>query len=291
MPNVPASLVKILRERTGLGLMDCKKALLASDGDVDQAIENMRKQGSLKSSKKSGRLTSEGLLSMTVSADKSMVAFAEINIETDFAARNPEFVNFCTVVTETAIQLQSDAIKTLLEHGLEAKLNALIQLIGENISIRRLVLVKQPTDGHIGCYLHTNDRVGALVTMRGGDVDLRTDIAMQITASNPMVVNPSDIPEEILAKEKSIYLDQSKNNKKPEHIISKIIAGRIKKFASDNSLIEQPFIKDQDKSVHQMVADANAKILAFVRFEVGEGIDKKTQDFAAEVSAQITKNN
>jgi len=292
MSQISAALVKSLRERTGLGMMDCKKALVASNGDIERAIIDLRKQSGLKAAKKAGRIAADGLLALAVNPDGTAAALAEVNIETDFAARNPDFVTFVESVAQMTLAHESDDIQTLLERGLEKQRAALVQSIGENIHVRRLKILKVDprASGVIGTYLHTNRKVGALVELCGGDTGLGREIAMHITAMDPMVIRPGDLPEAILAREREIYLTQAQDSSKPAAVVDRIVAGRTSKFIAANSLLEQPFVKDQDTTIRQLVTAAGAEIRSFARYEVGAGIDRQTRSFAEEVAEQASRS-
>lgn len=284
MAAISASMVKELRERTGLGMMECKKALVVSEGDIDLAIETMRKESGLKAAKKAGRTAADGVVAIKLADDASSGALLEVNSETDFVARDDNFLSFVgTVVDKVFADKQTD-IAALMDGDLETKRQALVQKIGENVGVRRAELV---SSGVVGGYVHSNKRIGVLVQLEGGNVDLAKDVAMHIAAVNPQVLNPSDMPEDVVNAEKEIIKAQPDMAGKPEEIVEKMMGGRIKKFLKENSLTEQAFIKNPDLSIGKLVKDAGATILSFTRFEVGEGIEKNEVDFAAEVAAQI----
>jgi len=286
MAEVTTSLVKELRERTGLGMMDCKKALQAAEGDIEKAIEDLRKESGLKAAKKAGRTAAEGLVLTKISADGSYGVMVEVNSETDFAAREENFVDFADTVLETVFSKKETDIDSLLASGLEQSRLALVQKIGENIGVRRAVM--QETEGAIvGSYVHSNNKIAVLVTLRGGDEDLAKDVAMHVAAVSPLVVTAEDVPADVLSKESEIYTAQAAESGKPADIVEKMVSGRLRKFVEEVSLLEQAFVKDPDVKVGNLVKDAGAEVLSFVRFEVGEGIEKKEEDFAAEVAAQL----
>ncbi|MBT6044286.1 MAG: elongation factor Ts [Gammaproteobacteria bacterium] len=286
MAEVTTSLVKELRERTGLGMMDCKKALQAAEGDIEKAIEDLRKESGLKAAKKAGRTAAEGLVLTKISADGSYGVMVEVNSETDFAAREENFVDFADTVLETVFSKKETDIDSLLASGLEHSRLALVQKIGENIGVRRAVM--QETEGAIvGSYVHSNNKIAVLVTLRGGDEDLAKDVAMHVAAVSPLVVTAEDVPADVLSKESEIYTAQAAESGKPADIVEKMVSGRLRKFVEEVSLLEQAFVKDPDVKVGNLVKDAGAEVLSFVRFEVGEGIEKKEEDFAAEVAAQL----
>lgn len=280
MAAISASMVKELRERTGLGMMDCKKALVEADGDLEGAIEILRKSSGMKAAKKAGRIAADGTLGCKVDGGKGVMV--EVNCETDFAAKDASFLAFVETVTEKAFEAGIGDIEAL---GLEADREALVQKIGENISIRRAEVME--TDETVVEYIHTNGKIGVLLSMSGGDIELGRDVAMHIAAMNPTVVGPDDAPEDLVAKERIIYTAQAEESGKPPEIVEKMIDGRIKKFLSEISLLEQPFVKDGDTKVGKLLSGQGASISKFARFEVGEGIEKEEEDFAAEVQKQL----
>jgi elongation factor Ts len=281
-----AALVKELRERTGLGLLECKKALAACGGDVEQAIEELRKSSGMKAAKKAGRTAADGVVASRVADDGSYAVIAEINSETDFAARDEGFLAFVGKVLDAAFEARQTDVAALMAGDLEAAREALVQKIGENIGVRRIELVSADT-GVVGAYVHGNNRIAVLVALTGGDQDLAKDVAMHVAAVSPQVVAPTDMPAEVIAKEKEIYTAQAQDSGKPPEIIEKMIGGRIKKFLAENSLLEQAFVKDPDLTVGKLVAASGAEVASFVRFEVGEGIAVEKVDFADEVAAQL----
>ena len=284
-----AALVKELRERTGLGMMECKNALKAADGDVEKAIEEMRKSSGMKAAKKAGRTAADGVVSARVSQDGSYGVLLEINSETDFAARDAGFLAFVKRVVDAAYESKQVDVATLMAGDLEAARESLVQKIGENITVRRVELVNAEA-GVVGSYIHGNNRIAVLVALSGGDQDLAKDVSMHVAAVNPQVVSAADMPEEVIAKEKEIYTAQAQESGKPAEIIEKMIGGRLKKFLAENSLVEQAFVKDPDVTVGKLVSAAGAGVVSFVRFEVGEGIEVQTMDFADEVAAQLKAN-
>ncbi len=280
------ALVKELRERTGLGMMECKKALAAADNDVEKAIEELRKSSGMKAAKKAGRTAADGVVSVRVADDDSYGVMVEINSETDFVARDDGFLGFVGSVVDTAFASKQTDVAALMAGDLEGAREALVQKIGENIGVRRLVDASAE-DGVVGSYVHGNSRIAVLVQLKGGDAELAKDVAMHIAAVNPQVVSADDMPVEVVEKEKEIFTAQAQESGKPAEIIEKMIGGRIKKFLSENSLVEQPFVKDPDQTVGKLVAAAGAEVVAFTRYEVGEGIEKEEVDFATEVAAQL----
>jgi len=273
--------IKEVRSRTGVGFGDCKKALEDAGDDIDKAIEIIRKQSAVKAAKKADRTAAEGLLAMHVSENGDSGAMVEVNSETDFAARNERFIDFA-----------NEAVKWVVKHGdsemegLEEAREQLVQIIGENVSVRRAVrFVSQ--GGEVGSYLHANDKLGALVEIRGGDAVLGKEIAMHVTAMNPMVLAADQMPEQVLRTERGIYEAQALESGKPESIVQKMVDGRVRKFLAESSLLDQPFVRDPGTKVGDLLDQAGARCLRFIRFEVGEGVEKKDEDFAAEVAAQL----
>jgi len=281
-----AALVKELRERTGLGLLECKKALAAADGDVDKAIEELRKSSGMKAAKKAGRTAADGVVATRIAEDGSYGVVVEVNSETDFVARDENFLGFVEKVVTAAFEGRQTDVAALMAGDLEEARQALVQKIGENISVRRAELVTADA-GVVGSYVHGNNRIAVLVELKGGEQDLARDVAMHVAAVNPQVVSPADMPEELVNKEKEIYTAQALESGKPAEIVEKMIGGRIKKFLAENSLVEQAFVKDPDVTVGKLVSGAGAEVASFVRFEVGEGIEVEEVDFAAEVAAQL----
>ena len=281
-----AALVKELRERTGLGLLECKKALAAVGGDVQMAIEELRKSSGMKAAKKAGRTAADGVVATRVADDCSFGVLVEVNSETDFVARDENFLSFVNQVVDAAFTGRQSDVAALMSGELESAREALVQKIGENISVRRIELMHSDY-GVVGSYVHSNNRIAVLVELKGGDQDLARDVAMHVAAVNPQVVSAADMPEELVAKEKEIFVAQAQDSGKPAEIIEKMIGGRIKKFLAENSLTEQAFVKDPDITVGKLVSNAGAEVISFVRFEVGEGIDVEKVDFAQEVAAQL----
>jgi len=290
---VTASLVKELRERTGLGMMECKKALVETDGDIDLAIENLRKASGLKAAKKADRTAAEGVVAIKISEDNSYGVVLEVNSETDFVARDESFLAFVNTVLEKAFVSKTTDISELVNDELENTRQALVQKIGENISIRRVTLVQAASGaegGIVGGYVHSNNRIAVLTQLSAGDAELARDVAMHVAAVNPQVVKPEEMSEELVNKEKEIIRAQPDMEGKPEEIVEKMMVGRINKFLKEASLVEQAFVKDPEITVGKLVAKAGGEVVSFTRFEVGEGIEKKEEDFAAEVAAQVAAN-
>ena len=295
--QITASMVKELRERTGSGMMECKKALQETDGDIDVAIENMRKSGMAKADKKSGRVAAEGRVVIAISDDKKSAAVVEVNCETDFVSGGDDFLGFVTAIANTALANKPAGIAALSELTLEGGSESIevarknkIAKIGENIQLRRFEMLTTE-DGTFGRYLH-GARMGVLVEMgsadgSGGNDDLLKDVAMHIAASNPLCVSEAEVPAETLEKEKEILRAQALESGKPAEIVEKMLAGRIRKYLAEITLLGQSFVKDPDKTVETLLSDAGATVNRFVRYEVGEGIEKKDENFADEVMAQI----
>lgn len=280
---ISAAMVKELRERTGLGMMDCKKALAEADGDMDKAIEDLRKKSSLKAAKKAGRTAANGLLGVKVAEDGSRMAMVEVNIETDFAAKNEKFIAFVSKVAET---LFDNGDMDAVTQSLNAERETLVQEIGENMSIRRGQLVES-AEGGLSYYMHGDQRRGAIVQLASKQDELGRDLAMHVVAINPMVVKSEDVSADVLEKEREIYLSQAQDSGKPEEIVVKMVEGRVKKYLAEVSLLDQPFVKDSNTKVGALVKQANTQVLQFIRYEVGEGIEVEEADFAAEVAAQL----
>ena len=278
--------VKELRERTGLGLLECKKALAAAGGDIEAAIEELRKSSGMKAAKKAGRTAADGVVAMRIADDGSYGVLVEVNSETDFVARDDNFLAFVKQVTDKAFEGRTDEVAAIASDDIEQARQALVQKIGENISVRRVTMVSADS-GVVGGYVHGNHRIGVLVQLQGGDEDLARDVAMHVAAVNPTVVSPGNMPEELLNKEREIFTAQAQDSGKPADIIEKMIDGRIRKYLAENSLTEQPFVKDPDTTVGKLVMAAGAAVVAFSRFEVGEGIEIDKVDFADEVAAQL----
>ena len=285
MAAISASMVKDLRERTGLGMMECKKALAGADGDIDLAIESLRKSSGMKAAKKAGRVAAEGVVATRVAGDNKSALIIEVNSETDFAARDEGFLAFVNKVADAAAMSSAASVEELMAGELEAAREALIQKIGENISVRRFA--RHSTEGLLASYVHSNNRIAVLVDLTSGTEVLARDVAMHVAAVNPQVAKPDDMPQELLDKEKDIFVAQAQESGKPAEIIEKMIVGRMRKFLAENSLVEQAFVKDPDQTVGKLLSQGGADINGFVRYEVGEGIEKKEEDFAAEVAKQI----
>ncbi|MCW8824908.1 MAG: translation elongation factor Ts [Gammaproteobacteria bacterium] len=288
---ITAAQVKDLRERTGAGMMECKKALVETDGDIEAAIENMRKSGAAKADKKAGRIAAEGLVRVQSSDDGKQAAIVEVNCETDFVTKGDDFQNFVAAVAKVALDNQTADIDALLNSEMEGGLSVaetcknLIAKIGENMNVRRVQLVEN-NDGLVANYLH-GSRIGVVVSLNGGDEALARDVAMHIAATNPEAISSDDVDPSLIEKEKEIFTAQAKESGKPDEIIEKMITGRIAKFLKEVTLLGQPFVKDPDQTVEKLLKANNATVVSFTRFAVGEGIEKKEENFAEEVMGQI----
>lgn len=287
---ITAALVKELRERTGAGMMECKKALVEVDGDIEGAIELMRKTGLAKADKKAGRTAAEGRIVVKASNDAKQSVMVEVNCETDFVTKGDDFKNFCDEVAQLTLDAQPADLDALLACEMSGGENVadtckrLIAKVGENMSVRRFQLFN--TDGLLASYLH-GARIGVMVDMTGGSTELARDIAMHIAASNPSAVDASEVDPVLIEKEKEIFTAQALESGKPPEIVEKMIGGRIKKYLKEITLVGQPFVKNPDQTVEQLLKDAGATVNGFTRFEVGEGIEKKVENFADEVMAQV----
>jgi len=286
--SISASMVKELRERTGAGMMECKKALVETGGDMDAAAELLRKSGQAKADKKAGRVAADGRIVIKSNGSKAVVV--EVNSETDFVAKDENFVNFAEAVAETALASGKTDVDALGGEALadgrsvETARTELVAKVGENISVRRIAAVS--SEGRIGHYTH-GAKIGAVVALEGGDEDLARDIAMHVAAINPTCIDESGVPAETLEREKRIFAEQAAESGKPPEIVEKMVAGRVAKYLKEVTLLGQPFVKDDKISVGKLLDGAGARVTSFVRFEVGEGIEKKQENFADEVMKQI----
>jgi elongation factor Ts len=287
MAAISASMVKELRERTGLGMMECKKALQEANGDIELAIEELRKNSGMKAAKKAGRTAAEGVVAVKTNADNTQAYVIEVNSETDFVARDAGFLAFVDQVAEKVLATGETDMAAVVEGELSNAREALVQKIGENITPRR---VGVQSGDVVGTYVHSNNRIGVLVALKGGDAELAKQVAMHIAAVNPQYVSTNDVPAEVVEKEKEIFTAQAAESGKPAEIIEKMIVGRIRKFLAEISLVEQAFVMDPDTTVGNLVKKAGAEVISFTRFEVGEGIEKEVVDFATEVAAAAAGN-
>ncbi len=287
---ITAALVKELRERTGAGMMECKKALVEMDGDIEAAAEHMRKTGMAKADKKAGRAAAEGLVVIRTSDDGKTAAIVEVNCETDFVAKDDNFRNFVDAIADKVLAEKPADLDALLAMTLadgmsvEDSRKALIARIGENMNVRRFELIN--AKGKVSSYMH-GTRIGVVIDLDGGSDDLGKDIAMHIAASKPVCVDETGVSPDLIAKEKEIYTAQAQDSGKPAEIIEKMVMGRVQKFLKEVTLLGQPFVKDPDQTVEKLLKGANAKVASFVRYEVGEGLEKKSENFAEEVMAQV----
>ena len=288
---ITAAMVKELRERTGSGMMECKKALQEAEGDIDVAIENMRKSGLAKADKKAGRVAAEGRIAIKISDDGKSAVIVEVNCETDFVSGGDDFMGFVNEVAAVALENKPASVDELLElsidgsQSVEEKRKAMISKIGENIQVRRYEIMNAGA-GSFGSYLH-GTRIGVLLEMENGNEELIKDVAMHIAASKPTCVTEDQVPAELLEKEREILIAQAQDSGKPQDIIEKMVDGRIRKYLAEITLVGQPFVKDPDKTVGALLKDEGANVTGFVRYEVGEGIEKKQENFADEVMAQV----
>ena len=288
--NITADAVKQLRERTGAGMMECKKALVETKGDLDAAAELMRKQGLAKADKKASRIAAEGVIVVEKSLDGLTAAMVEINCETDFVAREQDFRAFAQSVAAHTLASKAASVETVLAvkldsgETIEERRRTLVAKIGENISVRRLVVLASP--GNLGAYVH-GTRIGALVAIKGGDGSLAHDLAMHVAASNPKYLSQAQVPADVVAKEREILTEQAQGEGKPPEIVAKMVEGRLRKSLGEITLTGQPFVKDPDVTIEKLLKNAKAEVVAFERFEVGAGIEKKQDDFVAEVMAQV----
>ena len=289
---ITAGLVKELRERTGAGMMDCKKALVEVDGDLEQAAELLRKAGQAKADKKASRVAAEGLVVVKRDADSGHHVLLEINSETDFVAKDENFGRYAETVADAALATRPADVEALMAtevggESLEAMRQELVTKIGENVSVRRFVHLA--SDRLVGAYAHMG-RIGVLVELEGGTEELAKDLAMQIAATSPRYVSADDMPEDELAKEREILTAQAAQEGKPEDIVQKMVEGRLRKHLDEVTLAGQPFVKDPDRRVRDLLAEADATVVGFLRYEVGEGIEKKEDDFVQEVMAQASQS-
>lgn len=288
MTTISAGLVKELRERTGSGMMECKRALEATGGDIEAAVEKMRKEGMAKADKKAGRIAAEGAVIVQVSADGKTGLIIEINCETDFVAKDTNFQAFCQDVAAAALKAKPANVEALMavtlgSETVDERRRALVAKIGENIGVRRFHLM-DAAGGTLGSYIH-GGRIGVLTTVTGSNAELAKDIAMHVAASNPLHVSADDVPEDVKAKERDIIAAQTADAKKPADILAKMVDGKLRKFLGEITLLGQSFVKNPDITVEKLLANSNARVVSFQRYAVGEGIEKQSGDFAAEVAA------
>jgi elongation factor Ts len=291
--SVNATLVKELRDRTGAGMMECKRFLQETEGNIEEAIIRMREAGQAKADKKSDRTAAEGKVVTLVSDDKHSAIIIEINSETDFVGKSDDFVGFVTQIAKVALHNKAqttDALSTMLFHGqqtVEEARQQLVVKIGENIQIRRLTLVQ--SEGVIGSYIHGGGQIGVLVSLKKGEETLAKDLAMQVAASKPKVVSQQQVPQALVDQERAIFMVQAKESGKPEDIMKRIVEGQVTKFLDEVALLGQPFVKNSDMKVSQLLKEKNAEVDTFIRYAVGEGIEKKESNFVEEVMAQVNQ--
>ena len=290
MATITAAMVKELRDATGAGMMDCKKALVAADGNMQAAIDAMRQSGAAKAAKKAGRTAAEGIITVAQAGKK--VVLVEVNSETDFCAKNAEFVTFAQKVADTALANNISDVEVLKNTQLDGQtvaegLTALVAKIGENLQLRRVALVEAKDDETIGLYVHSNKRIGVAVVLKGGDETIAKHVAMHVCASKPDFVHPEDVSAEVVEHERQVQIEIAMKSGKPQAIAEKMVEGRMKKFTGEVSLTGQPFVMNPEITVGQMLKEAKADAVSVVRYEVGEGIEKQAVDFAAEVQAQV----
>jgi len=290
MAKITAAQVKELRDRTSVGMMDAKKALVAADGDMEKAIDGLREKGIAKAAKKSGNIAAEGLAHIEISGNKA--AIIEVNSETDFVSSNDKFINLVNGVAKAIVENEpktmDEALALKLDDGtIESAITGLTAVIGEKISLRRFKVLDKTDTQVFGSYLHNGGLIGAIVTLDGSDEEAAKDVAMHVAAINPEYMTREQVPADVLAKQQEIFTEETKAEGKPEKIIPRIVEGRVNKYLSEISLADQEFVKDSDMTVQQFVDSKNSKLVSFVRFEVGEGIEKKQEDFAEEVKNQM----
>lgn len=291
MAEITAAAVKDLRERTGAGMMDCKKALVQCAGDMDKAIDFLREKGLAAAAKKAGRVAAEGVVGSYVSADAKVGVIVEVNCETDFVAKTDNFKALVSSIAAFVAKSNPKDVDTLLKSEIEAgkTVEALVTeavaKIGEKISVRRFM--RYQTDGMVAAYIHGGGKIGVLVNMKGGTAELGKDVAMQVAAANPLYLKRDEVPASELEHEKAVLSEQARNEGKPDNIIEKMVIGRIQKYYKEVCLVDQEFVKDPDQSISKLLAENKAEVLAFARFQMGEGLEKRNDDFAAEVMAQV----
>lgn len=283
--EIKASQVKELRDMTGVAMMECKKALVECDGDIEKALDLLRSNSALKAEKKAARVAADGVLRVFVGDEYSTLI--EINSETDFAAKDENFIKFADDVQLYISKNRLSDVADLNESDIEDKRKTLVQTIGENIQLRRLETVNHSSEMYAGSYLHSDSKLGAIVVLSGGDESLAKDIAMHVAAFNPLCLSESDIDPQILEREKSIYMAQAEESGKPQEIMEKMIEGKLKRFLSEVSLLSQNFVKDPEVTIQNLLDSSNAKIESYVRLKVGEGIEVETKNFADEVAEQL----
>ena len=283
--DITAAMVKQLRDMSGVAMMDCKKALVECEGNIDNALDLLRSNSALKAEKKASRVAADGVLKAFVGEDYATIV--EINSETDFAAKDSQFINFTNEVAEFITNNKIEDINVLHESDIESKRKTLVQSIGENIQVRRLETLSYENEMNSGLYIHSDSKLATVVVLSGGDEALAKDIAMHVAATNPICLSRDEIDQDILEREKAIYLTQAKESGKPQEIMDKMVEGKLNRFLSEVSLVSQPFVKDPDTSIEKLLNSNNATIQSYARLKVGEGIEVETKNFADEVAEQL----
>lgn len=291
--NITAAMVKDLRTKTGAGMMDCKKALVEAEGDMEKAVDILREKGLSQAAKKASRVAAEGTVVFAMSADKKVGALLEVNCETDFVGSNEDFRNLASAIAEQIIKVNPADVEALLASDMNGKtvkeqVTEAIAKIGENISVRRFTRYES-ADGAVYSYIHGGGKIGVLVEMTGGDDELGKDVAMQVAAANPSYLNRTEVPQAELEHEKEVLAVEARNEGKPEKIIEKMVIGRINKYYKEVCLVDQEFIKDSDLTISKLLKSKGAEVLRFTRYQLGEGIEKKQDDLAAEVAKQLNQ--
>lgn len=294
MAQITAALVKELRVRTGAGMMDCKKALVAVEGDMEKAVDFLREKGLAAAAKKASRIAAEGVVASYVADGSKIGAIVEINCETDFVAKTDNFKDLVNKIAAHIVVTKPADVDALLASKIDGQsvadlITASIAKIGEKISLRRFALYEAAEGGLVAAYIHGGGKIGVLVELKGGNAVVGKDIAMQVAAANPGYLNRNQVPAAILDHEKEVLSEQAKNEGKPAKIIEKMVNGRINKFYKEVCLVDQPFVKDPDITIAKLLQANKAEVIAFSRFQMGEGIEKRKEDFAAEVMAQVNK--
>lgn len=291
--NITAAMVKDLRTKTGAGMMDCKKALVEAEGDMEKAVDILREKGLSQAAKKASRVAAEGTVVFAMSDDKKVGALLEVNCETDFVGSNEDFRSLASAIAEQIIKVNPADVEALLASDMNGKtvkeqVTEAVAKIGENISVRRFTRYES-ADGAVYSYIHGGGKIGVLVEMTGGDDELGKDVAMQVAAANPSYLNRMEVPQAELEHEKEVLAVEARNEGKPEKIIEKMVIGRINKYYKEVCLVDQEFIKDSDLTISKLLKSKGAEVLRFTRYQLGEGIEKKQDDLAAEVAKQLNQ--
>ena len=283
--NIKASQVKELRDRTGVAMMDCKKALVECEGNIEKALDFLRSNSALKAEKKSSRIAADGMLITSINDDYATIV--ELNSETDFAAKDSNFLSFGEKIKEFISNVKITDASSFQDPALEEERKSLIQTIGENIQIRRVVTLEYDSDMSVGVYLHSDTKLGSIVVVKNGNDLIAKDIAMHVSAFNPLCISINDIDQDVLERERAIYQNQALDSGKPKEIMDKMVEGKVKRFLSEVSLLSQAFVKDSEITVSEYLEKDNASVVSFARLKVGEGIEVETKDFAEEVAEQL----